>query len=474
MAELTRQLLVSPAEKRIEQVRQAERLHDEIDLQRNYPFDFVNYRITGYRSEADDATLVGEPLQADLRLMIDMLSRSVGMPRIKQEPIQTAHELAIQLGVSTKTIERWRKMGLRWRWVEPLSPGGRKQLVFSKLAAQQFVKGHVERVARAQRFTKLDDQSRSQLIAQARQIARQPGMSLFRTARTIARDSGRAIETIRQLLEQHDQRHPENKIFVDHVGPLNSRQKQIIARAHRMKVPVDKIASHFRRTRATIHRVLRERRAIALQRTRIDYVMSPIFARDDAEEVLLRPEPTTSGQRPAGLEAALAGLAEPIRAIYDRPTLPVDRQRTLIVQMHYLKYRASHLCGRLDRHSPSVSDMHKIESFLQQAATVRSRLVHAHLPHVLVAAHLHFSGGDDQMDAQLIDLLELGNRNLIAAVDTYDFTQRQSFVPYLNWTIKRSFARYPGGSRRGGEDLTPELMSQKIRQEALKAGIDLD
>ena len=92
LAELTHQLLLAPSPKRVEQVRRAERLHDEIDVDRNYPLHFVTFRITGYRSESDDATLVGAALRADLRLLIDMLSRSVGMPRSAHEPLLSPAE----------------------------------------------------------------------------------------------------------------------------------------------------------------------------------------------------------------------------------------------------------------------------------------------------------------------------------------------------------------------------------------------
>ena len=64
LAELTGQLLVGPVEKRIEQIRRAERLHDLIDQDQNYPFDFINYSITGYHSESDDAILVGAAYSA--------------------------------------------------------------------------------------------------------------------------------------------------------------------------------------------------------------------------------------------------------------------------------------------------------------------------------------------------------------------------------------------------------------------------
>ena len=48
--QLARQLLFAPPDKRIEQVARAEKLHDQIEPGVAYPFEFISYRITGYRS----------------------------------------------------------------------------------------------------------------------------------------------------------------------------------------------------------------------------------------------------------------------------------------------------------------------------------------------------------------------------------------------------------------------------------------
>lgn len=121
---LARQLLFSPPDKRILQVRRIERLHDQLDPNKNYPLDFLFYRITGYRREGKDAVLLtGEAVLPDLRLMIDTLSRSVRMPMDDAGTVETVRQLADRLSVSTKTIGRWRGAGMRWRWVAPAGGG---------------------------------------------------------------------------------------------------------------------------------------------------------------------------------------------------------------------------------------------------------------------------------------------------------------------------------------------------------------
>ncbi|MFW6031961.1 MAG: hypothetical protein ACOCTI_01145, partial [Phycisphaeraceae bacterium] len=90
LADLARQLQFAPPGTRAEQVRRTERLHDEIEPERSYPLDFLVFRITGYRRDWTDGTLlVGEAARPDLRLMIDRLSRSIELPQGTDEPSET-------------------------------------------------------------------------------------------------------------------------------------------------------------------------------------------------------------------------------------------------------------------------------------------------------------------------------------------------------------------------------------------------
>ena len=117
IADFARQLLFTPKSRRAEQITRAEALHDLIEPTQNYPFDFINYRITGYHSESetqDTTILVGEALLPDLRLVIEELCQSNETLPV-DEPMTDLATLAKELNVSTKTIHRWRDHGLRWR-----------------------------------------------------------------------------------------------------------------------------------------------------------------------------------------------------------------------------------------------------------------------------------------------------------------------------------------------------------------------
>ena len=280
LADLLRQLKFAPPDRRIEQVRRAEQLHDQIDPALSYPLEFITYRITGYRSEsAAAAVLEGAAALPDLRLLIDRLSRSAAMPADPADPVARPDELAAELGVSTRTLARWRARGLRWRWVTIPDPtaaaAGVKVLGYPRSAVEAFLARHGDLVHRAARFTQLDAATRQDLLRRARRIARHRPVSFNQVAAHLARRSGRAIETIRLLLAKHDREHPGDAIFTDHTGPLDARQKRLIVRAHGMGISAIKIARRLRRTRSTIYRVLHERRGADLARRRYDAFTLP-------------------------------------------------------------------------------------------------------------------------------------------------------------------------------------------------------
>src|SRR3990170_1034726 len=108
------QIRFAPRVKKLQQVEAAERLISEIDPQKTYPYEYVCFRITGYRPEASPQTkIAGGDLIHDLRLLVEDLSDSADMSADNiGEQVLTVEELARQFNVSTKTISRWRELGL--------------------------------------------------------------------------------------------------------------------------------------------------------------------------------------------------------------------------------------------------------------------------------------------------------------------------------------------------------------------------
>ena len=109
------ELRFAPAAQQQNELRAAGELALIIEPQKQYPFEFVCFRLTGYRLKEDlsGKFISGADLTHDLQIIINKLSRKVA-PRTEDlgEEVFTVEQLAAQMNVSTKTIRRWRQKGL--------------------------------------------------------------------------------------------------------------------------------------------------------------------------------------------------------------------------------------------------------------------------------------------------------------------------------------------------------------------------
>ena len=103
LKELTdQQVRFAPVARRREQVDRAAKLVGEVDAQRAYPYQFICFRITEYRSDAHSELLIrGSDLKHDLAEFIKRVERSIPPLPIEQavEPILTLDEVSKQLNV---------------------------------------------------------------------------------------------------------------------------------------------------------------------------------------------------------------------------------------------------------------------------------------------------------------------------------------------------------------------------------------
>ncbi len=439
MEDLTRQLRFVPVKARHDQVRRAEKLHDEIEPDANYPFDYLKYRITRYRDdELSDLVLVGEAVLPDLRLLIDQITASAPLPISAEEPASTIAELAQRLNVSEKTIGRWRKKGLRWRWVKR-DLSDQPCIAVMPDAIEAFEHKAGDRINQAVSFSRMDERMRSELIKQATKLLANESLSPHQLAVRLASQCDRSVESIRQLLDDHDRRHPEALLFPTRSHPLTPAEKQEIASAFAAGVSAQSLARQFGKTPSTIRRAVYELRAAALRREKIEWVESPTFSRKDADEVLLRPEPMVAlieaFKDGAPAEQPIDDLPETLRPIFAQPTLDPDHQRSLAVRMNYLRCRAAGRRDALDRHAPLVRDMNLIQDDLDQAAFIRDRLVACNLPTVLSVARRHLIGfpEDARNTAALLAILEVGVEVLVEEVDRYDPRRNRTFQRHVTW-----------------------------------------
>ena len=214
------QIRFAPTDQQLQQVEVAERLISEIDPQKIYTYEYVCFRITGYRPEAYARTqITGADLLHDLRLFVEDLSDATEQPAENiGEQVFTVEELAKQFNVSTKTISRWRELGLVSR---RLVFDGRKRVASCVRASTASCRTTQERVERGARFSQLTDEQRHEIHRPRSPRWPRAGGGQSEIARRLAERSGRSVETIRSTLRQFDTENPELAIFPDLAGPLD-------------------------------------------------------------------------------------------------------------------------------------------------------------------------------------------------------------------------------------------------------------
>lgn len=450
MSQLARQLLFGPVDVRRARVRRAEELHDQIDETVDYPYEFLVYRITGSRGDDDDASaepriVPGKQAAADLRLIIDMLSKSAPSPLAQGEEAETVAQISNRLNVSTRTIWRWRRVGLRWRWTLGENRT-RPVLLYPRLATDRFVARNAELVGRASSFTQIEPVKRQAIIERARRLAQVRDLTLNQIARHLSRRTGRALETIRQMLQQHDRDWPDRPIFPDRQGPLTPRQKRVIARAYAWGISATKIGRRFDRTRATVLRVVRQRRAAELSKIKLDFVVMPTFTRPDAEAVILHlPHAPRTAKRIPTLK--LDDLPAAVRPVFERPPLAPDEVNELLVRYNFLKFKAHQLREALSKQDPPNAAMDQIEAAIKQAHEARASLLHAHARLTLSLVRRHVAGQPDTASARFFELLAAARPVLLDAIEQFDPARGQSFEAYFTWALLRKLASEPAGAR---------------------------
>jgi RNA polymerase primary sigma factor len=438
------QVRYTPPARRLEQLRRAEQLLVEIDPAKQYPYQFVCYRITDFRPEAyADLIIPGDQLRHDLGLLIDRLARSMPPRPVEEveEPVLTLEELSRKLNVTTKTINRWRKRGLIGL---PVLYKGRRQVGFLASLTNPFLTANQEQVARSSRFSQLTEEEKENILRRARRLARVPGSTLTEVSRRIARRLGRSAETIRCLIKRFDQEHPEQAIFPPKTPPLDETVKQrIYSDFYEGHIDVKTLARRFQRTRTSIYRILHERRAEELLRHPVEYIYHPSFDDPSAEAEILAPMPGEEEYEARRRQMrAPKDVPQELAPCYEFPLLNKEQEQHLFRKMNYLKYRARKMLdsltrdGKLDVSRVRAQDLDKIEQLLRQATAIKDLLINANLRLVVSIAKRHTTHGDN-----FFELVSDGNMSLIRAVEKFDFSRGNKFSTYASWAIMKNFAR---------------------------------
>ena len=440
----------APSARRQAQVAAALKLLTEVEPGKSYPYQYVCFRLTEFRSSAHpDLMIPGEALRHDLELFARRVEKSVPALPIEQavEPMLTLDEVSKRFNVSTKTISRWRVKGLAARRVKV---SGRSQLGFPKAAVEQFVAEHPTLVAKGAKFSHLSEAEKDDILRLAREL-RDTGMTLTEVSRKVAAKLGRSPEAVRYTIKNFDRVHPDHALF-PLGGPLTAATKEQIFQAKQqldlarekakltgdaVEDTVNTIAKRFGRTRSSMYRVVNEVRAKELVRTPVDYIYNPEFDDPAKEDTILAEMPGRTD-----FESKRAGKAPPkdvppqMTHLYEWPLLNKEQEQHVFRKMNFLKHKLQKFQETLDPTRARVQDLVQIEEWKDAIKECRDLLINCNQRLVYNNAKKHLGIGEN-----IDDLVSDGNLSLMRAVEKFNYGLGNKFSTYATWAIIKNFAR---------------------------------
>jgi RNA polymerase primary sigma factor len=425
----------APRERRLEQTDRAEQLLGEINSAKEYPYEYLCFRITGYRPETAPALILeGPDVQHDLRLFVEDLSATVGQ-RAEQapEPVLTVDAVSRRFNVSARTVTRWRRQGLVAR---RYIIDGRTKVAFLESSLSRFVAAHRNQVDRGARFRQLTDEERDEIVRRARRMATVGQGCLTAIAHRIARKMKRSRETIRMTIKAYDREHPDRAIFPHSSSPLDEAAKARIYRLYRRGVSAEVLAGQFGRTRSSMYRIINEMRARRILSVKLDYIPHASFEDPAARAEILAPLAVPADARPARRSKAPRGLPPYLASLYEVPLLGREQELHLFRRMNYLKFQANKLRERIDPTRAKTAELDVIERIQEDALAVKNQLIRANLRLVVSIAKRHVGPSNN-----FFELVSDGNMSLIRAVEKFDFSRGNKFSTYASWAIMKNFAR---------------------------------
>ncbi|MCA9119576.1 MAG: sigma-70 family RNA polymerase sigma factor [Planctomycetaceae bacterium] len=406
--------------------RRAEQLLDRIDPKKFYDASVIAGRILGIEdTDSNTVSLSGEEVRSELLQMIDEISAvTIAAADLVSEPVLTVDEVAQRWNVSAKTISRWRNRGLVAR---TFTFDGRQRVGFLESSLNRFAAANPKLIRRGSLFSRITEEEKTHTLRRADEMLNS-GTPISKVVTTLARDTQRSLESIRQLLKQAG----KGGSFVR--GKLNERAEQRLYKEFRRGKSLGALAQQYGIDVNAAARAMNRARTDRILELPLEYMSSPDFAKSNADErILSETPPATSGQRlprkPSDLPAYIASL-------YDVPLLTAEQETHLFRKYNYLKFKASQLREKLNRDRPKSQLLDDIELLYREAVETKNLLTRSNLRLVVAVAKKYVGNTGD-----LFEKVSEGNLSLMRAVEKFDYTRGFKFSTYATWAIKKNYIR---------------------------------
>ncbi|MHC4213710.1 MAG: helix-turn-helix domain-containing protein, partial [Planctomycetota bacterium] len=435
-----------------------------IDKELSYPFDFVCFRITGYhpKGAVEQPLINGDDLYEDLQIFVAKLSNRLPLPAtLQKEKVYTVEQLARKVGVSPKTIHRWRRRGLLAR--KFVFEDGKRRVGVFQSEADKFLDDNPQLVTRARCFNRLDKDQKQGVIKRASALSKKSKLSRYQIVEQIANETSRAHETIRYTILDYEKRNPKKPVFPAQPAAISSAEAVEMYKLYKQGVTATELIKRFGCSKSSVYRIINRRRVKAILARKVEFITSDEFLEDEAaQEILTKPSdwtdliqrrdehpiPIAQKDPVTGTETLeLAGeslLPEYLRRLQDTPALDRQQELELFRRYNYLKYLACIKRTRIHSATASTDLVKQVENYLEEAELIKNVIIEANLRLVVNIAMKHAAGGP-----RISELVSEGNYSLMRAVETFDYTRGFRFSTHASWLITKGFARkIPTRSRR--------------------------
>lgn len=384
--------LMSLTRERVEQqMCAAEAIIPSIDPRSMYALGATLERIVGTALSADGAPVAGAVLRADLVTLVLDLSEQLALDGSERHGgAATPEELAREIGVASKTLQRWRRNGLCAHWI---LENGKPRVAIYRASLESFRVSHPAEFARACAFRRFDDGERVRMIEEGRALIA-AGRTLNLAAKELAARYGRSHEGVRLLF-----------LRVLGVGraprrSVGERAGRLAERAWRLGIDPAKLARRLGKSESLVRTLVDRRRAELLRGVQPSWVELPTFELPGADETIPA-APAVRKLTPLGLVdgdvIASIASARHIQAGFPKDArASADRDEARAAAMHFFLRRASRAIDALPKW-PDRARIDQIETDLRAALRLRAVLVERGLVIALGRADQYCHGGPERL-----------------------------------------------------------------------------
>lgn len=449
LAQLFMETGFAPNRQQRKQLIGAEELYKIIEPERQYPYEFVCFKITGYRPKINTQQVIeGKDLKKDLPVYILRESGRLNLKANQQdEKIYSLDALAKKFNVTNRTIERWRQRGLTAR--RYIFDKKKTGIGFAESVVDEFVKKNEELIKKASKFELIDSVTKHAIIETAQKIGADENLSRTAVIKKTAEAFKRAPETIRLIINNYERR-IKRPIFKNLHNQLDAKEIASIYQMSAAGVSIKQIAEKFNKSVSSIYRIINRRAIRMLLAAKIEYIMSDEFTQAGAEEKILA-APVSVRRMPKGLilkeQTKQSEKSEDVvEAIKKIPALTREQEAELFRRYNFCKFLAAGLVKKLSLTESCAAAAQKAGQLLSSAERIKNLIIEANLSLVFRVAGKHAIG------ANMADLVSEGNMALIRAVEKFDYAKGFRFSTYASWVIAREFARLQPGAKQAAAE----------------------